>query len=98
VHVAGALEADVRVADRLGPGAHERAAVGPELDEPIGRRPLEGLADRAATHPELSGDLDLVQPRAGRHLAVQDAVAQGALDAIAERVAAHCCCPACTTR
>jgi hypothetical protein len=124
------VEAHVRVADRLGPGAdervevgplrvgrpvcgetrggrlqrhpyleevahlrgseppHERAAVGLELDEPVGRQPLEGLADGPATHPELAGDLDLVQPRAGRHLAVQDAVAKGALDAVAERVAA----------
>ena len=76
------------VADLLGSQPpHERAAVGLQLDEPVARQPLEGLADRAAAHPELPGDLDLVQALAGRDLAVQDPVAEGALDAVAERVA-----------
>jgi hypothetical protein len=39
---------------------HERAAVGLQLDEPVTRQPLKGFADRAAAHPELAGDLDLV--------------------------------------
>ena len=55
---------------------HDRAAVGQQFDQPLGREHLECLAQRRSGQAELPGEEPLVEPGAGCQAPLHDQVAE----------------------
>ena len=74
------LQAAQDVGDLLqlldGQRRHRGAAVGQDLDQPLGRQHLEALAQRRARHPQLLAQQSLVEALPGAQHALDDQVAQ----------------------
>ena len=78
------LDANLEELGRLAriEAADQRAPVGNDLDQPLGRKAAEGLPQRPAADAEVAGQVRLDEALTGREAAIEDTVAEFRKDAV----------------